>query len=321
MAFMNFGKRTILAGDIRLNRGVDVLRDPLVGSTYFVDALLGSDSNTGKTWAASFLTRSKAFTTVASGDRIYFTGKVREQLSTPVQVFDVQVIGTGNRPRHSDATPVGGDTAMATWAPPASPTATTALVKVLQQGWSFENILFQAHTDYCAIDFFRDNGTGNAERDASHGIVRGCRFSAGQDGVYITEVSDMLIEGNQFEGLTGYAIKGIANDGIANPLRGIVRNNYFRGNTNHFYVTCNAWAIHDNFFDDGETPNTTVVCDVVGSGGGAKDNYVVNNWFQTATANFNAPDVKGTTTDVWFNVSIDSFTAGLESGHEAGQPA
>ena len=55
--------------------------------------------------------------------------------------------------------------------------------------------------------------------------------------------------------------------------------------------------------------------------GGGRDNFIVDNVFQTATANFNTPDVVGTTTDVWWNVSIDAAAAGVDSGHEVGQPA
>lgn len=296
------------------------------GKTWYVNATDGSDGDNGRTWTSAFGTMAKAFSVLASGDTIYFAGKVREQLTTPVNVFDVSVIGAGNRPHHADSTPTGGQYATATWTTPASGATTAPLVKVLQQGWRFENILFQGPTDHACINLFRDAGAGDAERDASHAVIRGCRFAGGQDGVYITEVADVLIEDNLFgsgsSGLTGFAIKGIAGAGQANPLFGIVRGNHFAGNANHFYVTCSNWKIYDNSFDDGGTPNTTVVCSTVGSGVGGGNNFVYRNYFQTTTANFNSPDVDGYSTDVWVqNYSFDATSAGVGSNFEAGKPA
>src|SRR3990167_1732571 len=289
------------------------------GKYYYVDANSGSDSDDGRSWECAFLTMSKAFTSVASCDTIVFRGKIREQLTTPVQVFDVTVIGAGNRPRHADSTPTGGELAAATWTTPASGATTAPLVKVLQQGWHFENILFAGPTDHACINLFRDAGSGNDERDASHAVIRNCRFASGQDGIHITEVFNTLIENNIFMGMTGHDIKGVAGSGVANPLQGTVRNNVFIGSANHFYVTCSKWIISGNFFDDGETPTTTVVCDTVGSGVGAANNFVVGNYFQTSTANFNSPDVVGTATDVWaVNASIDSTAAGVGGSFEWG---
>lgn len=307
---------------MRSASGLFPLGDVSPAKTYWVDANAGSDSNGGLAPDAAFSTMAKAFAMVASGDTIYFSGKIKEQLTTPVQVFNVTVIGVGTRPRHADSTPSGGEINASTWTAPDSPAATTPLVKVLQQGWRFENILFAGPADAACIVLFRDAGAGNAERDASHASIVGCRFASGQDGIHIVEVFNTLIEGNIFMGMTGYDIKGVAGAGVANPLMGTVRNNVFIGSANHFYVTCSKWLIEGNKFDDGGTPNTTVVCDVVGSGVGAANNFVINNYFQTATANFNAPDVVGTATDVWNNISIDgTFTSGGVNGGEYGQPA
>ncbi|MCR4339261.1 MAG: right-handed parallel beta-helix repeat-containing protein [Gemmatimonadaceae bacterium] len=293
------------------------------GKTIYVHANDGSDGDSGRSWTRAYQTMAKAFSVLSSGDTIYFAGKIREQLITPVQVFDVSVIGAGNRPRHADdaPTPTGGKTA-ATWTTPASGATTAALCKVLQQGWRFENILFAGPSDHASLWFFRDNGADDAERDASHGVVRECRFASGQDGIHVTEVANLLIEDNQFNDLTGHALKGVAGSGIANPLRGTFRRNVVEGCANGFYNSCNKWRIYDNVFDDGGTPTTTVVLNTDGDGANGANNFVFRNYFQTTTANFNSPDIVGCTTDLWVqNFSFDATSAGVGGNFEAGKPA
>src|SRR3990172_4435974 len=110
-----------------------VFSTPIKGRAWFVDTSYGGNG-TGKSPKTAFSTMQRAFDNVQSGDVIYFVGKVTEQLTTPVQVFDVTVIGAGNRPRHADDAPANlGGKAANTWTTPASPTAATPLVKVMQQ--------------------------------------------------------------------------------------------------------------------------------------------------------------------------------------------
>ena len=85
-----------------------VFSTPIKGRAWFVDTSYGGNG-TGKSPKTAFSTMQRAFDNVQSGDVIYFVGKVTEQLVTPVQVFDVTVVGAGNRPRHADATPDGGN--------------------------------------------------------------------------------------------------------------------------------------------------------------------------------------------------------------------
>jgi hypothetical protein len=258
---------------------------------FYVDTVNGSNNNSGRDWTAPFLTMAKAFTSVDNGDVIRFKGKVREQLITPVQVFDVSVIGEGNRPRHADATPAGGDEAASTWAAPASPTATTALCRVLQQGWRFENILFAPHTDYGALEFVRDAGAGDAERDASHGVVRGCRFAAGAYGIMIGKagtyseiVNNLLIEGNTFNDQTDTSI--YSPDAYSQRLQ--ILNNVFQGNANHIKVPAQKSFIVGNLMGSFTTKSIYLV-------GGAGSNVITGNYlsgtydiasgYQSANAN------------------------------------
>lgn len=167
--------------------GVPVLPDAGIspyGTVWFVDGDHGADGYSGDSPDAPYATMAKVFARVASGDTIYFRGNIREQLVTPVQVFDVTVIGASTRPRHADTTPVGGESG-ATWRAPASGAVVgKANVRVLQQGWRFQNILFTMEGATAAgIEIVRDAGAGNAERDASHCSIIGCRFSGAGIGI------------------------------------------------------------------------------------------------------------------------------------------
>lgn len=178
------------------------------GRSWFVDPIQGAGGN-GRSPKTAFVTMQAAFNSVASGDIIYFVGKVTEQLVTPANIFDVTVIGCGNRPHHADATPAGGNYGAATWAAPATPVAATPLVQVIQQGWRFVNILFAGSAGCPSINFVRNAGAGDLERDGSHGEVLGCRFAgvASTDtGImfgaiaYTEIVNNVLIKGNDFQG-------------------------------------------------------------------------------------------------------------------------
>lgn len=293
------------------------------GKVYFVDALSGSNANNGRSWESPYLTMAKAFSVIESGDTIMFVGKVREQLTTPVQVFDVTIIGAGNRPRHADAAPapVGGSSA-STWTTPASGATTAPLIKVLQQGWRLVNILFAGPSDHACVNLYRDNGAGDAERDASHAEIIECRFASGQDGILDTGgCYGVLLQGNTFNAMTGYAVKSGSTVG-AGHTNWLIKDNRVTGCTNGILLSAITCAVKGNFFDDGGTPNTTTVLNMTGSAGGSGNNFIVGNYFQTNTANFNTPDIVGNATDVWNNTNIDAtFTSGGVSGLETGQPS
>lgn len=284
------------------------------GSTYYVNATSGVDARSGKSWRKSFLTMAKAFSVVASGDTIVFAGKVREQLVTPVNVFDVTVVGTGPRPRHADSAPVGGNTAANTWTTPVTPAAGAPLVRVLQQGWKFENILFAGPTDVHAlnasIELFRDAGAGDLERDASHASIVNCRFASGYK--HINDVGGcygVLVKGNRFVSAGNFAILGVGNIGVGQSAWEITENT-FDENVNGVMIAGFACNINYNAFSDGGTPNTTVVLNT-NNGGGANNRVSYNN-FQTTTGNFNTPDVVGSATDYWNpNYSFDTLETGV----------
>lgn len=216
------------------------------GTTWFVNAnstaqvsaytvmAPGSNGNDGRSPQTPFLTMAKAFTVISSGDVINFTGKLTEQLVTPVQIFDVWINGCGNRPRHADSTPSGGQFAAAQWGA-AGLIAATATLRVLQQGWRFTNFLMTAvDTNAACLELVRDTGAGNAERDASHASVVGMRFSGAGVGIrsgatsFTELVYNVEVANSQFDNMT-FAMRGT--------------------------VEANQWYIHDNFFG----PNTNQI--------------------------------------------------------------
>lgn len=226
-------------GGVPVNSGLTtskIFSTATKGRAWFVDANATSNGN-GKSPKSAYSTMAQAFSSVASGDIIYFVGKIQEQLITPVNVFDVTVIGCGNRPRHADATPVGGSYAAATWAAPATPTAATPLVQVIQQGWRFVNILFAGSAGCPSINFVRNAAAGDLERDGSHGEVINCRF-AGVDSTdvgvqfgntsYTEIVNNTLIKGCDFQGCA----TAIAEHSAGLQYRIQIVGNTFISNTN-----------------------------------------------------------------------------------------
>lgn len=277
--------------------------------TYYVDAIRGSNSNSGRTPYDPFLTMAKALTSVASGDVIKFWGKIKEQLTAPVQVFDVTIVGIGNRPRHADASPVGGDVATNSWTAPDSAAATTPLLKVMQQGWRFANILWYGPSDAESVRLYRDAGSGDDERDASHAEFINCRFASGLGGIYDPGgCFNVKIKDCIFQSQTGFAVYGVGNIG-AGQGQWEIRDNRFLQVTNGVKIAAFDALIRGNQFGVGGNPGTTCVLNTNNGGGGR--NHVIDNSFQTATANFNTPDVVGCATDVWYNYSIDGV---LETG-------
>jgi len=283
------------------------------GTTYYVDAVNGVNTRLGKSWRKAFLTMARAFEVIESGDTIVFSGRIREQLTTPVGVFDVAVVGTGNRPRHADTSPAGGSDSSAQWAAPLVPTAATPLVAVIQQGWKFENILFTGPTDVHALNAsieLRRTAEGAAETDASHMSVIGCRFASGYKHINDTGgCYGVLLQGNRFVSAANFAVLGVGNIGVGQSAWEITHNR-FDENVNGVMIAGFACDINYNSFSDGGTPNTTVVLNT-NNGGGANNRVSYNN-FQTTTGNFNSPDVVGTTTDYWNpNYSFDTLETGV----------
>jgi hypothetical protein len=227
---------------------------------YFVDASnftqSASDGNTGLSPEEPLSTMARAFAIMeaaashgsgGSGSVVCFIGNVAEQLTTPAGVFDVSVIGCGNSPRNADAFSGQSGYSAATWKAPASPTAATALCRVVQQGWSFSNILFDPPADAEALEFVRNAAAGTSERDGGHFTVAGNRFAAGKGHIRISATSftenvfNGRIVNNTFNDATTTSIVG-AVGGWRHQIVG----NVFSGNVNHIILPMTQGVIAGN---------------------------------------------------------------------------
>lgn len=251
------------------------------GRVWYVDAKTGADGNSGKRRDRPFLTMSKAFQQLDSGDTIVFRGKIREQLVSPAGVFDVTVIGDAPSPRHADDhTESGGarGSSAATWTAPASGSTSTALVRVQQQGWNFHKIVFQISGSATACaESYKTADSGDDERDGGHARFFDCRFQgSGSGGI-----------GFHRDGGNGYCrvirctfqslAEGIghtAGDGGADAFH-VIEDCFFEGNTKHIIAPLSDCRILRNTFGRGATVDFDLT-------GGAFNDWDGNKFLKTS---------------------------------------
>ena len=252
--------------------GVPMLPTAIANSpyanTWFVDSAVGSNGYSGNTPQEPFSTMARAFQSLHSGDVIYFRGNITEQLSSPVGVFDVTIIGAGNRPRHADAHTGNGGFSAATWKPPASPVAATPLLIIRQQGWRLVNFLMDGPSDAAAVRLFRDGGAGDAERDASHASFYGMKILNGSIGIEDHGgCGQHWIEGCDFFGNTT-DIDNTTGAGIGQSfLYSMIKNCRFISGTTGILLPSQALTIAGCSFARGYT-------DKINLAGGVGDNIV-----------------------------------------------
>lgn len=285
---------------------------PKLGTSYYVDAKNGSDNHDGLGWDTPLLTMAEAFDKIVSGDTIFFVGKVKEQLTTPAGVFDVSIVGAANRPRHADdhtesAAGARGSSA-STWVSPDSATASTPLLKIQQQGWRLANILFGAGpASTASVLLFRDAGAGDAERDASHTHIVGCRFSAP-----VIAIQDsggcafVRVEDNVIHGATTAAINNVTGAGVGTLLHWQVFDNQILDCAIGIDLSSDQAVIRGNTIGK----HTTYGIDL----NGGSNNMVNGNWlfgdYTTDTGQYRAG-----TTDNWSgNFSSDEDEGTVTSG-------
>lgn len=232
----------IIAGSIP--RGAGVERGP--GAIHYVDTVNGESGASGASWGEAYALMATAVAACASGDTIFFRGRVAEHVTTPVNVMDVSIIGVHPAKRHADASPAGGNFAPQ-WQAPAG--AATPLLKIIQQGWHLENMLMDAPAAAACVQLFRDGGAGDAERDAGHCSFKNIRFIGGSVGIEDSGgVGHTLIDDCEFSDLTT-GIASVVGAGIGQPwLRSTIRGCRFRSNTNHIVIPSQEVHIVDNVF-------------------------------------------------------------------------
>lgn len=279
------------------------------GNVWFVDTVLGSDGNDGKSPSSAFATMGRAFwlDTITAGlgttsnlgpnDTIYFKGTVRQQLIAPLTktiagtayaVTGVQIVGMAQ----------GGvrDDDGAKWTYPASgATAGMALLACRQQGWSVANFLMTPEpTSGACVKLNRAEDATNP--DASHFIASGMRFV----GIDVTTTygiqdvggcSNVQIQDCEFYLLT----IGIYNSStaIAVPLRWKVYGNRFLQNTNDIIVPSSY-----GLFQGNRHYSTAATEKVEISGGGFC--VVTGNVWPSAAADIDPGNgYDGNATDTW----------------------
>lgn len=279
------------------------------GNTVVTRGPVGSNGNSGLSPLTPFATMARAFTFLKSYDIIVVDGVIAEQVVAPLGVFDVTIIGAANQPRQatSSGVPTGGG---AYWKPPASPTATTPLLELVEQGWAIYNICFNPHTSSPAIQATRAETATHP--DPSHLLIDGCFFIGGGSGQIGYQDSggcfNVTIQNCVFQSLAT-AIKGIAGAGIADPLRNYYHHNYFLLNTNAIVIGCSYGRIEYNDF------KTTTTQKVQLTAGGHET--VRLNQFDDNVADIDpAHGYTGSATGTWVNYVLDNSGA-----LAVGQPA
>jgi hypothetical protein len=272
-------------------------------------AVLNSYGQINKVWylfpqgggpRGSFTTFTSLAPNLRSRDLIYLSGVLREQAMTPVGVFDVTVLGAANRPRQAtnNGVPTGGG---ASWLAPTSPLATTALIQVIEQGWTFDNIQF---APVAASDCIRFRRMETATiPDGSHGIVRNSYFSTGGAagcGINVGECKRILIENCDFEALgTGTAIRNTADGGVAQTSYGhIVGNRFGRGNAGDIIVSADNYIIENNIF---QGLFATEGGWRINLNGGNVGNQVINNYVADVDTTIALGFKKAVAADIWRN--------------------
>lgn len=289
---------------------VNGLNPTVVGRTWYVSGegapSPGSNSNSGRSPFNAFATIAKVLTMIDDYDIIVLNGVFREQVVAPA-VYDITVIGGGNDPRQatSGGVATGGGSS---WLAPASPTATTPLIRVIAQSWKFINIQFAPVAASACITFDRRETV--AIPDSSHGLVAGCYFTTGGAngiGVECIEVKKIRIIDNVFEaltGATGAAIKTTAGLGIAAPSHWTVRKNKFVQCVNDMNCLSLNFSVID--YNDFLSTNPIEGGKRIVLNGSTGRNSVRLNQFADVTADVTiAKGYTPATGDVWNN-----YTAG-----------
>lgn len=259
---------------------------------WFVDGNQGNDGNPG-TKALPKLTMSAVFehAQFRSNDVIHLRGNVREQLTSPAGIFGVTIIGPSPVTRHPDSFTGGytngGFEDAARWNAPASPTASTPLLKIQQQGWKIYNILFTGDENdgVGCIQLYRDAAAeGTLERDASHAIIQGCRFQAGLYGIQDSGgCARIKIHGNEFllfSESDNDAIVNVTGAGVGTVWGWEIFGNTFHANHTDIDLASTGTKIVGNHFVRVSLGVTnTIAIDMTGS----TEELVSKNWMYSAS--------------------------------------
>lgn len=297
------------------------------GPTLFVDTNNGKDYYSGLTPSQALATMEQAFDLLetwqadtpgsSSNATINVIGDVREQLTAPLGVYGVKIVGLVNgnqRNTTNNGVEQAGDGVQ--WRVPASPAAGVPLLTLREQGWELHNIMMFPSAGISAVQLNRaENAT---DPDASHAVFRNVRFFGNAAlgtaaGIGIEDVGgayNVTVDGCQFINL----VSGIylTSAGIAAPLMwrvGVLSPNIFRLNTNDIATNASGWVIANNqFLTPYDVTTHPITCNLARTATTTYGNRVFNNAFADAAANTTIAKgyVKGNTSDVWRNFVTDT---------------
>jgi hypothetical protein len=289
---------------------VKVARSNSSGKDYYVDFQNGSSSRSGGSWQQAVAQIANLDSVLRNNDTIHIRGVLREHYSAPVDVFDVTIIGEANTPRQATEDGVATG-AGATWLAPSSPTATTPLLKLREQGWTLINLFMAAETDGECV--YLNRLETDANRDASHFAAYGCVFGGGLYGIRDVGGNGYVqLKGNRFQNFTGasaYAIR-TTSTAIANPLQWEIEGNLFRNNKNHILSAASQASVKYNDFGIvGSSITTVIACSLTG---GLNNTVAHNDLNVPADTSPNATLYVGGTDDLWYhNFGTDAIIYGV----------
>lgn len=290
------------------------------GPTLFVDTFSGHDYYTGLTPATPLATMGAAFTQLSdwntgkagssSNATIFVVGDIREQLTSPLGVYGVRIIGLANgNGRNTTANGLELPGNGVQWRAPASPVASTPLLTVREQGWEFHNLFFYPGASMASVRLRREESA--TYPDASHAKFVDCRFfgaaALGTPTGYGIEdyggAYNVSVDGCQFINLE-YGIYA-SNVAIAAPLMwrvGMRAPLQFQLCKHDILTNASGWAIGTvNFmtvYNASTHPNTL---NLASTAQGTYPNRVNNALFADAIADVTIAKgyVKGNNADVW----------------------
>lgn len=272
----------------------------------------GNNDNPG-TYDKPLATMAGTVKYLKPGMVIGLLGVLFEEVVFP-NVNDVTIRGMANTPRQATTSgvPNGGG---ATWLSPASGAVVGAyLASVGGQGWSFENIYFNAsgETSGGCVVLNRD-GDPPLGKDASHASFLNCRFTGANFGIGDNGGCGFVtVDGCDFFNFTGSGDTGIKGVSVAQavPLNWKIRNSNFWNNVNHVVIALSSGRIdNNNFTVIGSSLTTTIALSLTGG----KNNSVFNNMFnRPLNTSPNATLFVGGTADVWSeNYGSDAIFFGV----------
>jgi hypothetical protein len=274
------------------------------GKVWFVNANGGGGD--GTSWDQAFGRMADAFAQLSSNDTIFFVGQIREELIAPLGVSNVRIIGAGTRPRYGNESSFSDPSmdAASAWRPPVVPTALTSLLVIRQQGWVFQNILFDCPVDASAVKMWRNEDA--VHPDPSSASFIGCQFSDGKYGIEDKGgCYNIYITGCSFRRLSNMAIWNSGGAGlIALPLDWVVEGNIFEDCDGGIAEALSNGVVQNNIFINGVTYH--YANGKITTTGGVR-NFLINNYtFDVAADVDPAHGYTGVATDVWRTFPSDT---------------